>query len=136
MTVLKSDQHNVPVAKKHKVVIIDPFPIFRHMLYKIILERIPQVEIIVADNVDPDLQNIKTESPDVIFLDIATFPKKCTDYIQSIKGSLPETAIVILTTHDSNEHKAACLKNGADYFLSKNKTSGSRLIDIVEKTLS
>jgi DNA-binding response OmpR family regulator len=101
-----------------------------------IRERIPNADITVAEDIDQASQVIKYRSPDLVFLDIAMFEKNCADYIQEIKEALPETVIAILTTHDSTEHKAASLKHGADYFISKTETSGSKLIEIVEKTLS
>ena len=129
-------QHIHPVEKKHKVAIIDPFPIFRGILYKIISDRISDADIAVADTIDQATQIIKTKTPDLVFLDIALFPKNCIEYIQAMKKSIPASVIVVLTTHDSTEHKAASLENGADYFLSKTETPGSKLIDIIENTLS
>jgi len=135
-------QHNSPLSEKHKkhqrhkVAIIDPFPIFRSMLHNIISDKVPQADIAVADTIDQAAQIIKTESPDLVFMDIALFPKNCIDHIQTMKESLPASVIVVLTTHDSAEHRAASLKHGADYFLSKTETPGSKLIDIIENTLS
>ena len=129
-------QNSAPGQDKHEVAIIDPFPIFRGVLCKIIRERIPNADITVAEDIDQASQIIKNRSPVLVFLDIAIFAKNCTDYIQQIKEALPETVIVILTTHDSTEHRTASLKHGADYFISNTETFGSRLIEIVEKTLS
>jgi len=129
-------QNNISAQKKHEVVIIDPYPIFRGVLCKMIRERISNANISVAENIDQALQAIKYRTPDLVFLDIAMFEKNCADYIQEIKQASPETVITILTTHDSTEHKAASLKHGADYFISKIETSGTKLIEIVEKTLS
>jgi DNA-binding response OmpR family regulator len=128
-------QHTTPADKKHKVAIIDPFPTFRGMLYKIIRNRLPHADIAVADTIDKALQVIETEAPDLVFLDIALFPEKCVGYIQAMKASLPASVIVVLTTHDSAEHKAAFLEHGADYFLSKTDSSGPILIDVIEKSL-
>lgn len=133
---IKPIQHNASLDKKPKVAIIDPFPSFRSMLYKIISDRILNAEITVADTIDKATQVIKTKPPDLIFLDIALFPKNCIDYIQAMKKSLPASIIVVLTTHDSMEHKAASLKYGADYFLSKTETSSSKLIEILENTFT
>jgi len=135
-------QHNTPLYEKHKkhqkhkVAIIDPFPIFRSILHKIISDRVPQVDITVADTIDQVTQAVKTGSPDLVFIDIALFPKNCIDHIRTMKESLPASVIVVLTTHDSKEHRAASLEYGADYFLSKTETPGSKLIDIIENTLS
>ena len=129
-------QHTAPLDKKPKVAIFDPFPIFRSMLLRIISDRFPYADIKAADTIDQATQIIKEKSPDLIFLDIALFPKNCIDYIQAMKESLPASVIVILTTHDSIEHKTASLKYGADYFLSKTETPGSKMIEILENTLS
>ena len=131
-----SHQNSISVPKKHEVVIIDPYPIFRGVLCKMIRGRIPHADLPVAEDIDQASRLIKYRSPDLVFLDIAMLAKNCADYIKQIKEALPETVIVVLTTHDSTEHKAASLKHGADYFISKTETSGSRLIEIVVKTLS
>jgi DNA-binding NarL/FixJ family response regulator len=48
---------------------------------------------------------------------------------------LPESRVVVLTSHDSAEHEAASIKQGADYFLSKEHSGGLRLIDVIRTTI-
>jgi DNA-binding NarL/FixJ family response regulator len=137
----KHIQHKIPLSKKHKknqkhkVAIIDPSPIFQSMLLKIISDHVTQADIAVADTIDQAAQIIKTESPDLLFVDIALFPKNCIDHIKSMKEFLPALVIVVLTTHDSAEYRTASLENGADYFLSKTETPVWKLIDLIENIL-
>jgi DNA-binding NarL/FixJ family response regulator len=93
------------------------------------------VIVVETDNIDQAYAIIKKKSADIVFLDIALFPKNCMDHIRFIKQQSPNATIVVLTTHDSAEHKTASLQCGVDYFFSKNNSSSVDLIDIVEKVL-
>jgi len=116
--------------------IIDPFPVFRRTLRKMIRDRIPRANIVEIDNFDQVCEILYNKSPDVVFLDIAIFPNNCMNNIRTIKRRLPGSVIVVLTTHDSAEHEAASLKSGADYFFSKTDSSISNLINTVDKAFS
>jgi len=118
------------------MVIIDPFPAYSRTLHKMIRDRIPHANVLEANNFDQAHEVMKNNSPDIVFLDIATFPKNCTKYIRTLKRQLPESIIVVLTIHDSAEHEAAALTHGADYFFSKTNASIWSLIHTVEKTFS
>lgn len=69
-------------------------------------------------------------------MDIALPSGDGIEFIGRIKDMLPKTQIVVLTSHDSVEHKEASLQYGADFFLSKERAVGLPLIDVIEKTLS
>jgi DNA-binding NarL/FixJ family response regulator len=132
---LKSNSHNsIRVRQSISAVIIDPFPAFRRTLRKMIRDRIPNANIVEIDDFDQAHEILSNQSPDVVLLDIAIFPKNCTEQIRAIKSQLPRSVIVVLTTHDSAEHEAASLKYGADYFFSKTDSSILSLISTVEKT--
>lgn len=118
------------------VVIIDPSPVFRRTLRKMIRDRIPNVNIAETDDFEQARKIMEIEPPGVVFLDIAIFPNNCIDHIRSIKNQQPGSVIIVLTTHDSAEHKAAFLEYGADYFFSKTNTPSSSLINMIEKSFS
>jgi DNA-binding NarL/FixJ family response regulator len=80
-------------------------------------------------------QALISESPDVVFLDIALPQGNGIEFIRRIKRITPDTRIVVLTSHDSTEQKEASFKQGAEVFLSKESTVGLRLIDVIHSTL-
>jgi DNA-binding NarL/FixJ family response regulator len=78
---------------------------------------------------------LKDEAPDVVFLDIALPRGNGVQFIASIRAMVPDSRIVVLTSHDSTEYREASLQKGADIFLSKERSGGLRLIDVIHATI-
>lgn len=121
--------------RQKKALIIDPSPIFRNTLKEVIQTSEPQAEVTEARDADQALGILRDQSPEVVFLDIALSRGNGIEFIGRLKRMLPATRIVVLTSHDSAEQKAASLQQGADIFLSKEHTVGLHLIDIIHETL-
>lgn len=120
---------------RKKVLILDPSPIFRRTLKEVIRTSETHVDIREANNTDQAENILRNDPPDVVFFDIALPRDDGIAFIASIKGMLPESRVVVLTTHDSAEHEAASIEQGADYFLSKERSGGLRLIDVIRTTI-
>ena len=120
---------------RHKILILDPSPIFRRTLKSVIENSESHVDVTEAGNSDQATPLIRKQAPDVVFLDIALPRGNGIDFISRIKGITPDTRIVVLTSHDSTEQKEASLQHGADIFLSKERSVGLRLIDVIHSTL-
>jgi DNA-binding NarL/FixJ family response regulator len=120
---------------RKKVLILDPSPIFRQTLKEVIRTSEPHVDIREANNADQAEKVLRDDPPDVVFFDIALPRDNGIAFIASIKDMLPESRVVVLTSHDSAEHKAASIQKGADYFLSKERSGGLRLIDVIRTTI-
>lgn len=118
-----------------KVLILDQSLIFRQTLKEVIQTSEPGVEIKEADSAAQARAILKTDPVDVVFFDIALPRENGLAFIASLKAMLPDSRIVVLTCHDSAEHEAASIENGADYFLSKERSGGLRLIDVIHTTL-
>lgn len=121
--------------ERNKVLILDPSPIFRRTLKEVIQTSEPLVDVREAENADQAENILKNDPPDVVFFDIALPRGNGIEFIASIKGMLPESRVVVLTSHDSAEHEAASIEQGADYFLSKERSGGLRLIDVIRTTI-
>jgi DNA-binding NarL/FixJ family response regulator len=118
-----------------KVLILDASPIFRQTLKEVIRNSEPFVNISEAENRDQAESILRNDPPDVVFFDIALPSNNGIAFIASIRGMAPETCVVVLTSHDSAEHEAASMEQGADYFLSKERSGGLRLIDVILTTI-
>ena len=123
------------MADRKRALIIDQSSIFRRTLKEVILTSEPHVDVTEAPNADLALGILRNQSPDVVFLDIALPRGNGIEFIRRIKGITPDTRIVVLTSHDSTEQKEASLQQGADVFLSKERSVGLRLIDVIHSTL-
>lgn len=117
--------------KKKNVLIIDPSAFFRHTLKEVIQTCEPSVAVSEAGSTDQVEDRLRQSPPDVVFLDIATRRGKGVQLIKDVKALSPQTRIVVLTTHDSPEHKRAALNRGADFFLSKISSGGLRLLEVI-----
>ena len=123
------------MLNRKKVLILDPSPIFRRTLKEVIRTSETRVDIREADNAGQAKNILKNDPPDVVFFDIALPRDNGIAFIASIKGMLPQSRVVVLTSHDSAEHEAASIEQGADYFLSKERSGGLRLIDVIRSTI-
>jgi DNA-binding NarL/FixJ family response regulator len=120
---------------RKKVLILDASPIFRQTLKEVIRNIEPFVDIWEAENIDQAEKVLKDDPPDTVFFDIALPSNNGIAFIASIRGMSPESCVVVLTSHDSAEHEVASIEQGADYFLSKERSGGLRLIDVIRTTI-
>ncbi|BBO66114.1 hypothetical protein DSCA_00440 [Desulfosarcina alkanivorans] len=118
-----------------KVLILDPSPIFRQTLMEVVRKSVEHVEIKEANTAIQARDILRNKAMDVLFMDIALPESNGIELIASIKDILPNIIIVVLTSHDTAEYKEASLLSGADYFLSKERSGGLRLIDVIHTTL-
>lgn len=132
---MKTDP-NIPRAPEaKKVLLIEPSSIFGHALTELLKSRLPNVDVALAKTLGRADELLEAERPDIVFLDICVFPKNGVHHIKSVKQRLPRAKVVVLTTHDSDEHKTAALEGGADCFLSKHHVTGTFLVDFIQGTL-
>ena len=116
---------------RQHILIVDPSPIFRRTLKEVIQGTKAHVSVSEADSTDQAETHLKRKSPDVIFLDIAFPDNNGIQFISAIKRIAPDTRVVVLSSYDSAEYKEASIQNGADYFLSKERSGGLRLLDVI-----
>ncbi|MFO7714448.1 response regulator transcription factor [Desulfosarcina sp.] len=120
---------------RKKVLILDPSPIFRRALKEVIQASETGVDVSEATDADQATDILNNETPDVVFFDIALPKDNGIEFIASIKSMVPDSRIVVLTSHDSVEYEAASIEKGANYFLSKENSGGLRLIDVIHDTI-
>jgi DNA-binding NarL/FixJ family response regulator len=124
-----------PMADRKTVLIVDPSPIFRRTLKSVIQTSEAGVDVHEADSADQAAQVLNREPPDVIFIDIALPGHKGIEFIRTMKEVVPESYVVVLTSHDSEEHEAASIQKGADYFLSKDRSGGLQLVHVINTVM-
>jgi DNA-binding NarL/FixJ family response regulator len=123
------------MLERKKVLIVDPSPIFRRTLKDVIQTSETLVNVAEAGTIGQAEDILKDEAPDVVFLDIALPRGNGVQFIASIRAMVPDSRIVVLTSHDSTEYREASLQKGADIFLSKERSGGLRLIDVIHATI-
>lgn len=118
-----------------KILILDPSPIFSNTLKEVIQASESPVEVTEATDTDQAEAILKNEAVDVVFLDIAFPRNNGIQFISAIKRMAPGARIVVLSSHDSEEYKEASIRKGADYFLSKERSGGLRLLDVIHEAV-
>ncbi len=121
--------------ERQKILLVDPSAIFRRTLKDVIETNETFVEVLEAESSKQAKSMIARNAPDVVFMDIALPQNNGIQFIASIRRMTPSTRIVVLTSHDSEEHRDASLAQGADFFLSKERCGGLRLIDVIHETI-
>ena len=123
------------MSELRKILILDPSPIFSNTLKEVIRTSETHVDVTEATDTDQAEAILKKDGVDVVFLDIAFPQNNGIQFIAAIKRMAPEACIVVLSSHDSAEYKEASIRKGADYFLSKDRSSGLRLLDVIHEAV-
>lgn len=123
------------MTNPQKILILDPSPIFSRTLKEVIQTSEAHVEVTEATSTIQAEAILEKESVDVVFLDIAFPQDNGIQFISAIKRMAPEACIVVLSSHDSTEYKEASIRKGANFFLSKARSGGLRLLDVIHEAV-
>ena len=115
----EANLRSMPPEKKYRVVIAEDHTLFRDGL-KALLSFEPDFEV-VGEAADGQEAIAQTEelSPDLVLLDLSMPRVDGMTAIKEIKRRLPETKIVVLTVHKTEEHVAETLDSGANGYVLK-----------------
>jgi len=101
------------------VVLIDDSLLVRERVANIISE-LPGIKVIgEAGNSIEAIKIVRKKKPDVVILDIKMPGENGVQVLKKIKNEFEELKIIMLTNYPYSQYKVECLKEGADYFLSK-----------------
>jgi two-component system invasion response regulator UvrY len=104
-----------------KVLVVDDHPIFRQGLIRIISKMPDFVVSAEASDGDEALSKLNGEDFDLMILDISMPGRSGLDIIKEVKKSKPQTKILVLTIHPSNQYALRSLKAGASGYLTKER---------------
>ena len=102
-----------------KIIIADDQQLIRESL-KIILDSDPDFEVVkVVGSGQEVLDALKTESVDIILMDVRMPNMSGVDCTRIVKKEYPNIKVIILTTFDDDEYIYEALKYGASGYLLK-----------------
>ena len=102
-----------------RVAVVDDQRLFTKGLSGL-LEMLPGVEVVgVAYDGEEAVALCREEEPDVVLMDISMPKMDGISATREIKDLLPQTAVVILTGHEDDEHVFEGIKAGAQGYLLK-----------------
>jgi len=119
-----------------KILIVDPNNPFRRSLKKVLINRFPSVDIQEASDSSQGLELLQSFNPKLIFLEIHLPSESGLDLARQIKIDRPEVIIVILTSYDLPEYKAAAEESGVEHLIPKDDWTGEDMIALVQTILA
>ena len=93
--------------------------------------RFPEIEIEEASNGEEALRKLKKTSAELIFMDIRLPGMNGLETTRRIKQADSTTQVVILTSHDIPEYRAAAFGSGATHFFTKGNTGSDEITGFV-----
>jgi DNA-binding NarL/FixJ family response regulator len=119
-----------------RILIVDPNKPFRQSLKKVLVSRFPYTDIQEASDGSDGLTKVQAFNPNLIFLEIHLPSQSGLDLARQIKIDHPEIIIVILTSFDSPEYKAAAAESGVEHLVPKDDWTGEDMIALVNTILA
>jgi len=117
----------VTMNKPYRVVIAEDYTILREGL-KALLSSQPEFKVVgEAEDGRNAVRCVQQHTPDLVLMDLSMPRMNGLDAIKEVKRVTPETKIIVLTVHKSEEYVLATLQAGADGYVLKD-ASHSELV--------
>ena len=111
------------MGNRTRIVIAEDHTILREGL-KALLCTVPDIEIVgEASDGYQAVEMCREKTPDLILLDLSMPRMTGMEALRQIKRATPETKVLILTVHRTEEHLFAALQNGADGYTLKDSAA-------------
>ena len=121
--------------EKQRIVIAEDYTILREGL-RALIASYPDFEVVgEAGDGHEAVQSVEKLKPHLVLMDLSMPRMNGMDAIREIRRRAPETKIVVLTVHKTEEYILATLKAGADGYVLKDATR-DELIMAVRNVIS
>lgn len=118
------------MSSKYRIVIAEDHTILREGL-RSLLSSHPEFEIVgEAEDGREAIQCVEKFKPDLILTDLSMPRMNGMEAIREIKRGSPDTKILVLTVHKTEEYILATLQAGADGYLLKDSTHAELLMAV------
>ena len=115
--------------KEQYLLIVDDQPAICELLNEAFASEGYQIE--TASNSDQAIRAIRARVPKLIFMDINMPGKNGLEVTQKIKEVNSDVEVVILTSYDIPEYRAAALRSGASHFFIKGNSGSDEIATFV-----
>lgn len=107
------------MTEKKRIVIAQDHTILREGL-KMLLASNPELAVVgEAQNGLDAVRSVKSQTPDLILIDVSMPKLDGTRAIREIKKLSPATKVLVLTVHKTEDHILGALRSGADGYILK-----------------
>jgi len=111
------------MGEKQRIVIAEDHTILREGL-RALLSSDPELDIVAeAEDGQEAIRAVEKFKPGLVLMDLSMPRMNGTDAIKEIKKRSPETKILVLTVHKTDEYILATLQAGADGYVLKDSTN-------------
>ena len=111
-----------PVKARRRIVIAEDYTILREGL-RSLLSSHPEFEIVgEAEDGQEAIRSVDKLKPDLALMDLSMPRMNGMDAIKEIKKRSPQTKVLVLTVHKTEEYIHAALQAGADGYILKDST--------------
>lgn len=116
--------------EKRRIVLVEDHTVVREGL-RVLLASHPDLEVVgEAGDGREAVQCVENLRPDLVLMDLSMPGKDGMEATREIKRRFPETKILALTVHDSEEYVLVALKAGADGYILKKATHAELVMAI------
>ena len=118
------------MGEKKRIVIAEDHTILREGL-RVLLNSDPDFEVVgEAEDGRDAIQCVENLMPDLVLMDLSLPRMNGMDAIKEIKKQCPETKVLALTVHRTEEYILATLRAGADGYVLKDATHAELVMGI------
>jgi DNA-binding NarL/FixJ family response regulator len=111
------------MSEKHKIIIADDHRILREGL-RALLSSDPELEVVgEAEDGQEAIRVVEKFKPGLVLMDLSMPRMNGMDAIKEIKKRSPDTKVLVLTVHKTDEYILATLQAGADGYVLKDSTN-------------
>ena len=116
--------------------IVDDSAVFRESMRRLLAGRFPFMRIEEAATMSDAKREARTLKPDFVFVDLRLPDGNGLDLSRWLASTLPQSAICIITLFDLPEYRSAARGCGAQYYLSKGKSTSADVVAVLEELLA
>ncbi len=119
---------NQPVAKKHRVLVVDDHPIIRQGLGLLINQESDLVVCGEAEEATGAMHVLASSKPDILIVDISLNGPDGLDLLKNIRNLHPTLPVLILSMHDESIYAERALRAGANGYIMKQEATEKVLV--------
>lgn len=116
--------------------IVEDNQAFRQSLKEVLRTHFPEMNVAEASNGMEAFERVRTTPPDLVFMDIKLPGANGLELTRQLRKDRHRMVVVILTSYDIPEYREAAMLSGADYFLTKGKTTSDEILNLVESIVA
>lgn len=113
------DTNKAGCARRPAILVVEDHETLRFALVSWLQWRFPGSEVFSAASGEEALEHIDAFSPDLVLMDITLPGIDGIEATRQIKTRKPAISVVVLTTHDTPQHRLAAARAGATRYIPK-----------------